>query len=259
MMASILVTGGTGNLGRHVVPLLRAQGRSIRVLSRSQHSGEGIEYVVGDTVGGGGLDAAVAGVDTILHLAGSSKGDDTGTKHLVDAAHAAGVGHLVMISVVGADRMPIGYFRAKARAEQALADSGVPWTVLRAAQFHDLVWMMFGGLAKSPIVPAPRAIRLEPVDVGAVASRLAELVDAAPAGRVADLAGPEVLDAPTLLRAIVAARGVRRTFMPMGVPGAVGRAYRAGDNLAGPDAMRAGCTWREYLETRTSTPVSSRR
>lgn len=256
-MASILVTGGTGNLGRHVVPLLRVRGHSIRVLSRSAHDGDGIEYVVGDTVKGDGLDAAVAGVATILHLAGSSKGDDVGTSHLVDAARAAGARHVVMISVVGADRMPIGYFRAKDRAEQALAASGVPYTVLRAAQFHDLVWTMFGGLVKSPVVPAPTAIRLEPVDVAAVALRLAELVDEGPAGRVADLAGPEVLDAPRLLRAIAHARGVRRRFLPMRVPGSVGRAYRAGDNLAGPDVMRAGCTWEEYLQLRTSAAVPS--
>lgn len=258
-MASILVTGGTGNLGRHVVPLLRAQGHGIRVLSRSRHDGDEIEYVVGDTVNGDGLDAAVAGVDTILHLAGSNKGDDVGTSHLMDAARAAGVAHVVMISVVGADRMPIGYFRAKDRAEHALAASGVPYTVLRAAQFHDLVWTMFGGLVKSPVVPAPKAIRLEPVDVAAVASRLAELVEAAPAGRVADLAGPEVLDAPTLLRAIADARGVRRAFLPMGMPGSVGRAYRAGDNLAGPEVIRAGCTWNEYLRSRTSAAVPSAR
>ncbi|GAA4354837.1 SDR family oxidoreductase [Microbacterium rhizosphaerae] len=254
-MASILVTGGTGNLGRHVVPLLRAQGHGIRVLSRSPRSGEGVDHVVGDTVSGEGLAAAVAGVDRVLHLAGSNKGDDIGTGHLVDAAHAAGVAHLVMISVVGADRMPIGYFRAKDRAERVLAGSGVPFTVLRAAQFHDFVWGMFGGMVKMPLVPAPRAIRLEPVDVGEVAARLAELVDEAPAGRVADLAGPEILDAPTLLRGIAAVRGVRRPFVPMRVPGAVGRAYRAGDNLAGDGVLRGRVTWAEYLEGRKPVPV----
>jgi uncharacterized protein YbjT (DUF2867 family) len=259
MMASILVTGGTGNLGRHVVPLLRAQGHGIRVLSRAPHTADGIEYVVGDTVGGTGLDAAVTGVDTILHLAGSSKGDDVGTTHLVDAACARGVAHLVMISVIGADRMPIGYFRAKDRAEQALAASGVPYTVLRAAQFHDLVWAMFGGLVKSPVVPAPKAIRLEPVDVAAVAARLAELVDEPAAGRVTDLAGPEVLDAPALLRAIADARGAKRAFVPMGMPGAVGRAYRAGDNLAGPGVLRTGMTWAEYVRERVGVPASAGR
>ena len=110
-MASILVTGGTGNLGRHVVPLLRAQGHDLRVLSRRPRANaDGIEYVVGDTVSGVGLDAAVAGIDTVVHLAGSGKGDDVGTAHLADAAREARVGHVVMISVVGADRMPIGYF-----------------------------------------------------------------------------------------------------------------------------------------------------
>ena len=279
-MASILVTGGTGNLGRHVVPLLRAQGHDLRVLSRRPHATsraaesirgaesrrasprtpvvestpnvDGIEYVVGDTVSGAGLGAAVADIDTVVHLAGSDKGDDVGTAHLADAARAARVGHVVMISVVGADRMPIGYFRAKDRAEQTLAASGVPFTVLRAAQFHDFVWGMFGGMVRMPVVPAPSGIRLEPVSVEEVAQRLAELVDGPPAGRVADLAGPEVLDARTLLRGIAAVRRVRRPFVPMRVPGAVGRAYREGDNLAGPGVVRGHGTWAEYLEGRVA-------
>jgi uncharacterized protein YbjT (DUF2867 family) len=255
MMASILVTGGTGNLGRHVVPLLRAQGHDLRVLSRRPHAtADGIEYVVGDAVSGAGLGAAVAGIEIVVHLAGSGKGDDIGTAHLAATAREARAGHVVMISVVGADRMPIGYFRAKDRAEQSLAASGVPFTVLRAAQFHDFVWGMFGGMVRMPVVPAPGGIRLEPVAVAEVAERLAELVDGAPAGRVADLAGPEVLDAPALLRGIAAVRRARRPFVPLRVPGAVGRAYREGDNLAGPGVVRGHGTWAEYLEGRMTVP-----
>ena len=254
-MASILVTGGTGNLGRHVLPLLRARGHALRLLSRTPR--EGAEFVVGDTVAGTGLAEAVAGVDAVLHLAGSSKGDDVGTTNLADAARRGGVGHLVMISVIGADTMPIGYFRAKDRAEAALAASGVPFTVLRAAQFHDFAWDMFTPMLKLPVVPAPGAIRLEPVDVGEVAARLAELVDGAPSGRVADLAGPDVIDAPTLLREIAAAKGLRRSLLPMRVPGAIGRAYRDGVNLAGPSAVRGSRTWAEYLQGRVAVPAAA--
>lgn len=249
-MASILVTGASGNLGRHVLPLLRAQAHELRLLSRAPR--DGAEFVVGDTVAGTGLAAAVAGVDTVLHLAGSSKGDDVGTANLAEAARRAGVGHLVMISVIGADAMPIGYFRAKDRAEAALAASGVPFTVLRAAQFHDFVWGMFAGMVKLPVVPAPSAIRLEPVDVQDVAVKLAGLVEGAPRGRVTDLAGPEVLDAPTLLRGIAQARGVRRPFVPLRVPGAIGRAYRDGVNLAGGEVERASGTWNAYLARRAA-------
>jgi uncharacterized protein YbjT (DUF2867 family) len=254
MMASILVTGASGNLGRHVVPLLRDRGHELRLLSR--RPGQGAEYVVGDTVGGTGLRSAVADVETIVHLAGSSKGDDVGTSNLAEAAREAGVAHLVMISVIGADTMPIGYFRAKHRAEGALAASGVPYTVLRAAQFHDFVGGPFGALLKMPVVPEPRAIRLEPVDVGEVAHRLVELAEAAPAGRVSDLAGPAVLEASYLLRSAAAARCLRRAFAPMPVPGAVGRAYRSGANLTGEGALRGARTWEDYLATRSTVTVA---
>lgn len=253
-MASILVTGGTGNLGRHVLPLLRERGHDVRVLSRTPHSEPG--FVLGDTVGGEGLDAAARGADTILHLAGSNKGDEVGTAHIADAARGAGVRHVVMISVVGADAVPIGYFRSKDQSEKVLAASGVPFTVLRAAQFHDFVWGMLGGLVKSPIVPVLGA-RFEPVAVEEVAGRLAELVDGEPAGRVADIAGPEVLEASTILHGIARARGVRRGYVPMPLPGSVGRAYREGANLAGPGVQRGTGTWEEYLQQRMTVPMAA--
>ncbi|MDL9981494.1 SDR family oxidoreductase [Microbacterium sp. ASV49] len=254
-MASILVTGGTGNLGRHVVPLLRGRGHDVRVLSRSAHAGR--EFVVGDTFTGAGLDAAFAGVDTVLHLAGSNKGDEIGAGHVADAARTAGVGHVVLISVTGADALPLAYFRSKDRSEHVVAASGVPYTVLRAAQFHDFAWTVFGGLMKSPIVPAPAGVRFETVDVADVAARLAELVDGAPAGRVPDIAGPEVIEVPTMLRQLASARGLRRSFLPVHVPGAMGRAYRDGANLAGSDALRGALTWSEYLALRAAVPAAA--
>ena len=139
MNAPLLVTGGTGNIGRRVVPLLREAGRDIRILSRHPRPAEpGIEHFEGDTVAGRGLAVALEGVDVVMHLAGGAKGDDVAARNLARAAREAGVRHLVLISVIGADRMPIGYFRAKAEAERVIAESGLPWTVLRAAQLHRL-------------------------------------------------------------------------------------------------------------------------
>src|SRR5690606_28931420 len=156
----ILVTGGTGNLGRRVVRRLGEAGRVVRVLSR--HPGQdsaGVVQLPGDTVRGTGLDAAMRGVGVVVHLAGGAKGDDIAAAHVARAAQAAGVGHLVLISVIGAGKMPIGYFRAKAAAEQAIADSGVPFSILRAAQFHDFVLGTVGAMAKFPLVPAPGGLR----------------------------------------------------------------------------------------------------
>ncbi|WP_085369908.1 SDR family oxidoreductase [Leifsonia sp. NCR5] len=261
MNAPLLVTGGTGTIGSRVVPLLNAAGHEVRVLSRHPRVGEpGVQHVEADTVGGAGLAAAFDGVEVVLHLAGGAKGDDVAARNVAAAARDAGVRHLLLISVVGADRMPIGYFHAKAEAERIIAGGGVPWTVLRAAQLHDFLLPVVRGMAKLPLLPSPGGLRFEPVDVDAVAARLAELALAEPAGRVADIAGPEVLDIRQLAEAYAAANGRKtRARLPIRIPGAVGRAYRAGENLAADGALRGGRTWREYLDglAATAAPVPS--
>src|SRR5262245_12622710 len=148
----ILVTGGTGTLGRLVVRRLREAGRDVRVLSRrGKGPGDGVEYVAGDLNTGVGVDAAVDGVETIVHCAGSAKGDDDKARTLARAATPAGARHLVNISVVGAERIPVvsavdramfAYFASKRAAEKVVEDSGMPWTTLRATQFHDLILMV---------------------------------------------------------------------------------------------------------------------
>jgi uncharacterized protein YbjT (DUF2867 family) len=251
MTAAVLVTGGTGTLGQHLVPLLQAAGSTIRVLSRhDREPSDGVDYVTVDLMTNEGIERALDGIETVVHLAGGPKGDDQSTRNLVTAAARAGTRHVVGISVIGADRMPIGYFRAKRGAEQAIAESGVPWTVLRAAQFHDLTFKVVQAMAKLPVVPIPGGLRLQPVDARDVAERLAELALAAPAGRVRDLAGPRVYTMRELVDGYLRARGKHRLTMPVRVPGQVGRAYRAGANLALTDIDSGKRTWEDFLTDR---------
>ncbi len=108
MTSPILVTGGTGTLGRLVVSRLRDAGCSVRVLSRRSHdSADGIEFMSGDLATGEGIEAAVEGIETIVHCAGSAKGDEDKTRNLVRAASGGGARHLLYISVVGAERVPV--------------------------------------------------------------------------------------------------------------------------------------------------------
>lgn len=204
----LLVTGGTGTLGGHVVPLLREAGRDIRVLTRSlRPDADGVTYVTGDLRTGEGVEAAVDGVHTVLHLAGGPKGDDEATRTLVRAAARADVRHLAYISVVGADRVPLAWLRTKLESERAIADSGLGWTVLRAAQFHELTLTMIEKMTRLPVLPVPGGLRLQPVAAREVAVRLAELTLAEPSGRVPDMTGPEVLDLATLARSYLDLRG----------------------------------------------------
>ncbi|MEU9480076.1 NAD(P)H-binding protein [Streptomyces sp. NPDC048191] len=244
-MTTILVTGGTGTLGRCVTERLRTDGHEVRVLSRHTQP-----YAVDLRVGGSGLDAALAGVETVVHCASSPRGgDEEAADHLIAAARRAGVGHLVYISIVGVDRVPLGYYRTKLAVERRIEESGLAWTVLRTTQFHDLVLSVLGGLAKSPVLPVPAGVPDQPVEVGEVADRLAELALDAPAGRVPDMGGPEVRSLDSLAHAYLHATGRRRAVARVPLFGGVYRAARAGGLLA-PEHAVGKTTFEEYLGRR---------
>jgi uncharacterized protein YbjT (DUF2867 family) len=266
MTSPILLTGGTGTLGSLITPLLREAGHPVRVLTRHTTApGEPDQTVTGDLVTGDGVEAAVQGVDTVVHCAGTAKGDDVKARHLVRAASAAGVRHLVFISVVGSDRVPVvsgvdramfGYFASKLAAERVVAESGIPWTTLRATQFHELTLATVRQMARMPVIPVPRGFRFQPVAAAEVAARLAELALGSPAGLVPDLAGPRAYLLGDLVRSYLTATHRRRLTVPVGVPGQAARAIRAGANLpmGGSTGHR---TWEEFLAERATPPQTS--
>jgi uncharacterized protein YbjT (DUF2867 family) len=257
----ILVTGGTGGLGHRVVPRLRAAGRNVRVLSRRpHHSGDRIEHVTGDLTKGEGVAAAVEGAEIVLHCAatGRIRDDTVQAQNLVRAAEHAGVTHILNISVVGADRIPVktvmdrsmfAYFAAQRAVEVAIEESGLPWTNLRATQFYDgFILVMVRGMSRLPVVPMPSGVRFQPVDADEVAARLADLSLGPPAGQVPDIAGPKIHDAEYLLRSYLAAVGKRRWVVNIPLGGGAAAAIRAGANLA-PDHAVGRRTWEEFLAT----------
>lgn len=259
MTSPILVTGGTGTLGGLVVTRLRDAGYDVRVLSRRRReTADGVEFVNGDLATGEGIEPAVDGAASIVHCAGSAKGDEDKARNLVQAASRVGTAHVVNVSVVGADRIPIvsttdramfGYVGSKLAAERVVADSGLPWTTLRAAQFHDLILTVAEQMAKLPVIPVPAGFRFQPVDADEVAARLVELTLDKPAGLVPDLAGPKVYGMADLLRGYLRARGKRRLMVPIRLPGKAARAARAGANLA-PARAVGKRTWEDFLAER---------
>jgi len=263
MTSPLLVTGGTGTLGQHVVRRLRDAGSNVRVLSRRSHEVEdGIQFMSGDLATGEGIEAAVDGIETIVHLAGSAKGDEDKALNLVRAASSqTRLPHLVYISVVGADRIPVvsrvdralfGYFESKRAAEKVIEDSGLPWTTLRATQFHDLMLTVARQLAKLPVAPVPAGFRIQPVEADEVAVRLVELTLGEPAGMVPDMGGPRVYGAAELLRGYLrASKRRRRPIVPVWLPGKAARVFRDGGNLA-PEQAAGHRTWEEFLADRVS-------
>ncbi len=255
----ILVTGGTGTLGRCVVARLRDAGQNVRVLSRAGgEDRDGLDFVIGDLMTGAGVDDAMRGVSTVIHCAGSQKGDDEKARVLVQAAERQGVEHVVHISVVGVNRIPVasavdramfGYFGFKRAAEEVIRGSRVPSSILRSTQFHDLNFTAVHALAKLPVIPSPGGFRFQPIAADEVAQRLVELASGRPSGLVPEMGGPRVYSMTELIRSYLARTGQRRPLLQVRMPGKAAAAFRAGANLA-PEHAVGRQTWEDFLAER---------
>ena len=247
----ILVTGGTGTLGAAVVERLLQvaavdNGDEVTVASRRPRPAHPTPYtwMTVDYATGDGLEAAVEGTDAIIHCINDQRRVES-DRALINATRRAGGVHIVNISIVGIEQIRLGYYQRKLAVERILQSSGVPWTILRTTQFHDLVAAMCKQLARGPVAFAP-AVRIQPIDAREVADRLVELAESPPAGRVEDMGGPEVRSARDLMRAYLAARGLRRPILPLWLPGKVFRDYRHDFGLA-PEHAVGRTTFEKYL------------
>jgi uncharacterized protein YbjT (DUF2867 family) len=249
---NVLVTGGTGTLGRHVVTLLRRSGHRARILSR-QPRGH-VDAVQGDLRTGAGLVNALAGMDAIVHAASATRDpltggatDVLGTRRLLGLAREAHVKHVVFVSIVGIDEVAYPYYRTKLKAEAVVRENIVPWTILRATQFHNFVELILGGFSRIPgLLTVPFNWRLQPVDATEVAQRVVDVVLREPARTLPDLGGPEVRDVKSLAESWLAARKQNRRLVNLPLPFAFGRQIAEG-RLTCPDHKDGRITFEEYL------------
>ena len=267
MTSPVLVTGGTGTLGRMVVPRLLAAGHRVRVLSRHRRPEldtptSFLEHVVADLRETEGLGAALAGVTTVVHLAGAPSRDDLFTRHLVEAAEGSDVTHLVLMSVVGADRVltrtrtdraVFGYFAAKYRAEQVVASSSLGWSTLRSTQFHEALFRLTRVLSRSPVVPVLAGFRFQPVAADEVAAQLVQLVESGPSGLAPELAGPDTHRMDDLVRTCLELLHRRRLIVEVPVPGPAARLYGGGANLS-PGGAVGHQTWEDFVKLQLLGP-----
>ncbi|HYV14444.1 MAG TPA: NAD(P)H-binding protein [Conexibacter sp.] len=250
----VAVIGGTGGLGRLLAAGLAAHGDEVRAVSRhapTSQLADGVTHHRADLASGDGLAEAVAGVEVVVDAVNELRRARTvlvgGTRRLLAAEAAAGVGHHVAISIVGCERVPWSYYNAKAAQEDAVTAGPVAWSLLRATQFHTLLAGTFAEAARWRLVPTGRAL-LQPIDPALVAERLVAAVHAGPAGRLPDLAGPEVRTLTELAAAWRTHDGRRLLGLRVPFVGRVGRALRAG-GLTDPAAAAGGATFAQWLAT----------
>src|SRR5438105_3414889 len=249
----VLVTGGTGTLGRPAARRLLERGHEVRVLTRqlSPALPGGAAAVRGDLSTGAGVAQAVERADAVLHAAsntglGLGRGDVEGTRRLVDAARSAGVAHLLYVSIVGIDRIPLDYYRRKLACEQLVAASGIGHTILRATQFHELLSGALLAVERWPIAPLPLSWRFQPVAAAEVAARAVELLVSGPQGRAPDLGGPEVLTVDEMVRVWRSLRGHPHRVIGVSLPGRVARGFQSGFNTCPANASDAR-RWVEHV------------
>ncbi len=251
-MNRVLVTGGTGVLGRALVPKLQTAGFRVRVMSRRDpRPGEdnGVEWARADLESGQGLAAAVNGVQTIVHAATSPvkrKVDLDGTRRLLEASASEGVGHLVYISIVGIDKINFSYYKTKLAVERLIEAGPLPWTILRAVQFHNLVDMALRGLTRLPIALVPTDLQVQPISAEETADHLVQAVAQGPSGRLQDIGGPEVLHVGEMARQWLATTRLRRKIIHIPMPGGFAAGFRKGLNTV-PENRAGQITWADWL------------
>ena len=254
----VAVIGGTGELGSLVVAELAARGDVVRAVSRRPPVDgtlpTGVEHARADVASGDGLRAALEGAEAVVDASNDRRrARDVlvdGTLRLTAAGAEARVRHHVGISIVGCDRVPHPYYQAKVAQEAALADATVPWSLLRATQFHALVAEAFAVTARFRVLPKVR-VPLQPIDTAVVARRVAALVHAEPAGRTADVAGPQVETLDALAETWSA--HARRRLLPLRLPrAALGKGARqmAQGELTSAAATTDGPTFDQWLTQR---------
>lgn len=250
---NVLVTGGTGTLGRHVVMLLRESGHRARILSRAPRGHA--DAVLGDLRTGAGLQEAVMGMDAIVHAATAARQplalrqtDFRGTRRLLELGRDANVGHLVYVSIVGIDEAPtFPYYGIKLAAESVVREKIVPWSIVRATQFHNLMDIFLKGFARIPgVIALPTRWQFQPVDAREVARRVVRVVLGKPAGMLPDFGGPEVRDFKSIAEAWLLARKDRRRLMNLPMPFKFSRQFAAG-LVTCPEHKDGVVTFDQYL------------
>jgi uncharacterized protein YbjT (DUF2867 family) len=258
---NIAVTGGTGTFGSLATAELSRRGHAVRVLSRTPRPDTPVEHHAVDLITGAGLRDALEGVDVVIDAA-NAQGRSMrellvgGTRRLTEAGVRAGVRHHVLISIIGIEAVPTGYYKTKLEQEAALAavpGDDLARTVLRATQFHQLVDRAFSMTARLGLLPGGR-IALQPVDPSEVAVTMADLIERGPGEGRVQLAGPEVLTLGQLAGEWRSIRAARRLLVPVPPAGRMLRSLRAG-GLTSPTAPRGKRTFGDWLRAQAGRPV----
>ena len=252
-MATVLVTGGTGTLGRLVVHELMKIGQQARILTRNANSAvpSDVQVSVSNLADRSSLNEATQGIDSIIHCASNpakATEDIDGTRALLECAASNGVRYFVYISIVGVDRADAPYYKTKHTVEQIVRGSDIPSVILRATQFHSFVAGLIQKLDVDTLdeVLVPAGVRLQTIEAEEVAQRLAELTKTKQTGYVDDVGGPEILAIEDMVKDFLVARGRQATVRSVDPKGSPWVAWTGEAHLC-PKHRYGKVTWQQFL------------
>lgn len=277
-MTRILITGATGVLGQQVVKALadkpdivvRLMSRrpidpnsgiprplsrvSLRVLAgygtSTSHARENTvspfpatSWIQADLERGEHLSDALRDIDVIIHCAGDPR-------RLLEVARTTGLSHFVYISIVGCDRIPLFYYQQKVSEEASIKASGIPFSILRATQFHALIDLILRGGSRLPwLTLAATDFRFQSIAECEVGRRMAAIALEPPTGGIEELGGPQILSLGEMARKWITLRQMRRAVLSVRLPGKVAAGYRQGDNTCGTEFPHGEITWAQWVQT----------
>lgn len=254
-MEKVLVTGGSGTLGREVVDKLLSQQYETSILTSKENTvmPRGCRIYIGDLEKNTGLKEALENIDIIIHCASnpqnSLKVDIEGTKNLINATNRNRISRIIYISIVGVVKSDYPYYKTKVAVENMIKECGIPFTILRTTQFHNLILNIINGLERiNGIINVPEGMKFQSIDVGEVAGYLVEMISEDDCGLLQERGGPEILGIEEMVKSYLEVSGLKNTFKLCEIKNERNDMFSSGINLC-PSNNFGKITWRQFLRT----------
>jgi uncharacterized protein YbjT (DUF2867 family) len=252
-MADILITGASGALGKQLCSVMHENSIGFRAASRTKPGlPYEFEFHKTDLDTGEGFEEALSGIKYIFHLASGTsrrniKTDADKTEGLIYTAKKQKIIHFIYISIVGIDKIPYSYYTDKLETEKRIINSGLPYTIFRATQFHEFIDLVFTKLTRFPFGLIPKAFKIQPVEAKAVARELLNIYRSEPLNTIINKGGPEILTLGEMVKPWLKAKNKRKLILNFPWPGKTAVALKKGYNTC-EETVSKSITWKQYLD-----------
>ena len=263
-MVKVLIVGGTGPVGQAISKLFLSSqtpfligSRNSKAIKNDNDNADSLStsnWIYMDLTKNEGINKSIGDdVDTILYLASlpyetinGQPIDITLTKNLLDSIPKKNIKHFVYISIVGIEKMSFAYYKAKLECERLIKESGIPYTILRATQFHSLVEDLGNYLLNYPMDSTAKVAKIQPIQVEAVAKELAKITKEPPLNGTYNIGGRKIYTMKEIADSLWEARREKTSVPEMPIISEILNDFAEGYNTCDNISLNSN-TWEEYL------------